>query len=143
MAAKSKPSRVACSSNRARRIRLARDTLSRREISSSHRTCRKSRCPRSPAAAWARRASRVSSMPDSFSCPQRLAEGGAVGDRDGAGHGEVSIAAGMSSSSLVIVPGMATTLANEAGPCRNAPAPPSPAAAAGGYRGRCRRPGCP
>src|ERR1022692_3703632 len=65
-APKSKPSRVTSVSNRARRIRRARDMLSRREISSWHRTWRKSRWPRSPACAWARRASRVSSIPDSF-----------------------------------------------------------------------------
>ena len=53
-------------SNRARRIRWPATWSARREISSSHRTCRKSRWPSSPAAAWARRASRVASMPDSF-----------------------------------------------------------------------------
>ena len=85
-AVKSNPSRVASVSNRARRIRRARDMDWRREISSWHRTWRKSRWPSSPAWAWARRASRVASMPDSFRFAQRGGERAAVGDGDG-GHG--------------------------------------------------------
>ena len=51
--------------------------------------------------------------------PQRLAQAGAVGDRDRAGHDGFLVAAGLSSSSLVIALAgrMATTLANEA--CRS------------------------
>src|SRR6266566_2306924 len=71
-ALKSKPSRVACSSNRALRSLRVIEVAWRREISSSHRTWRNSMWPSSPARAWARRASMVSSMPDSFSVRRAL-----------------------------------------------------------------------
>src|SRR6266705_410041 len=71
-APKSKPSRVACSSNRALRSLRVMEVAWRREISSSHRTWRNSMWPSSPARAWARRASMVASMPDSFSVRSAL-----------------------------------------------------------------------
>src|SRR5712692_7462490 len=71
-ALKSKPSRVACSSNRALRSLRVMEVAWRREISSSHRTWRNSMWPSSPARAWARRASMVSSIPDSFSVRSAL-----------------------------------------------------------------------
>ena len=49
--------------------------VSRRAISSWQRTCRNSRWPSSPAWAWARRASRVSSIPDSFSVRSASVQG--------------------------------------------------------------------
>lgn len=49
LAAKSKPSRVACSSKWARRGRRCMDMVSRRVISSWHSTWRKSKWPSSPA----------------------------------------------------------------------------------------------
>ena len=49
--------------------------------------------------------------------------------RGGGGHGVISAASPGRTASLVTVPGKGMTLANDAGPRRNAAAPPSPAAA--------------
>ena len=59
---------------------------------------------------------------------QRRGERAAVGDGDG-GHDGAPFAVTGVTASLGIVPGMGMTFANDAGPRRNAAAPPSPAAA--------------
>ena len=72
---------------------------------------------------------------------QRGRERAAVGHGHG-GHDVTFLVVVGVTASLGIVPGIGMTFANEAGPRRNAAAPPSrPRRAAG--RVRCRRPGCP
>ena len=106
--------------------------------------------PSSPARAWARRASMVSSIPDSFSVRSALSSAPgsivvtmmAVPCLVAAGRGGRRGAVGVMTPASVPQPARSgTTLpaaangsaANSAsGPCRNAAAPPSPAGAAAG-----------
>ena len=60
--------------------------------------------------------------------PERGGQGAAVGNGDG-GHDVASAVFPWRTASLVTVPGRGMTFANDAGPRRNADAPPSPAAA--------------
>ena len=112
-AAKSNPSRVASVSNRARRIRRCRVA----ELSG---------------AGLGEAGVEGGEHPGQLQVAQRGGEGTAVGHGDGGHDGAPSAVAGVTASPG-IVPGRGMTFANEAGPRRNAAAPPSPAEGGGSW----------
>ena len=128
-AAKSNPSRVASVSNRARRIRrcqghglAAGDLVLAQDLEEVQ-------VAEFPGAGLGEAGVEGGEHAGQLQLAQRGRERAAVGDRDGGGHDGAPSAVTGVTASLGIVPGRGMTFANEAGPRRNAAAPPSPAAA--------------